>query len=174
MSLSSPQHRFIRLGRGRGVGQQGFTLIELVMVIVLVGVLAVVVVPRMDIFNSVNEVGYRDKVRGALEFARKAAVSGRRSVQVTLAGNNLTFSVDNVETGGVGAGTYPRDLTLPAADRTCGGATNQVCAPTGVALAGPATLAFNPLGQPSAEGVYTVTGTAAWTITVEAETGYVH
>lgn len=174
MSLACSQIRFIRRERGCGVAQRGFTLVELVMVIVLVGVLAVVVVPRMDLFSGVNEVGYRDKVRGALEFARKAAVSGRRSVRVSLAGNNLSLAADNIETGGAGAGTYPRALALPAADRACGGVTNQVCAPTGVTVAGPATLAFNPLGQPSAGAVYTVTGTSAWTITVEAETGYVH
>lgn len=162
------------IGRLRCSSQRGFTLIELVMVIVLVGVLAVVVVPRMNLLTGFNDVGYRDKVRGALEFARKAAVSQRRSVRVSLAGNNLTLTADNVETGTAGAGTYLRALTLPAADRACGGVTNQVCAPAGVTLAGPAALAFNPLGQPSAGGAYTITGASAWTITVEAETGYVH
>jgi MSHA pilin protein MshC len=151
----------------------GFTLIELIMTMVLIGILAVVVVPRLNV-KGFDDAGYRDKVRGALEFARKAAVAQRRNVQISLATNNLTFQIDNVGPEAVGAGTYPRNLALPATDRACGGATNSVCAPSGVTLAGPATLTISPLGRPSATAVYTVTGVSAFTVTVEAETGLVH
>jgi len=155
---------------------RGFTLIEMIMVMVMIGILAVVVVPRLDM-RVFKDVGFRDKARGALEYARKAAVAQRRNVQVSLAGNNLTFQIDNVGPEAVGAGTYPRNLTLPATDPACGGATNQVCAPTGsngVTLTGPATLTFSPLGRPNAAASYTVTGASTFTLTVEAETGLVH
>lgn len=158
---------------------QGFTLIELVMVIVLIGVLAVFVVPRVNLIGGFDEVGYRDKVRGALEFARKTAVAQRRNVQVTLAGNNLNLRVANDVPEGANGASFTdansRVLVLPAPDRLCGGAVNQVCAPANVTLAGPADLTFSPLGRPSAGGgVYTVTGVPpAFTITVEAETGHV-
>ena len=152
---------------------RGFTLIELVMVIVLVGVLAVAVVPNLSILKSFDEAGYRDKVRGALEYARKSAVSQRRNVQVTLAANSLTFRVANDVSDVAAGSTYPRDLTLPVADRACA-ATNMVCAPSGVTMTGTASVTFSPLGRPSAAAAYTVTGTSALTVTVEAETGYVH
>lgn len=153
---------------------RGFTLIELIMVIVLVGVLSVVVAPNMNFLKAFDDAGYRDKVRGALEFARKAAVSERRNVRVGLAANNLTFDVDNDVSDGAGAGTYPRALGLPVPDRACGGSANQVCAPSGVTLVGAvAVLTFSPLGRPSTGAVYTV-GPSAYPITVEAETGYVH
>lgn len=162
------------MGQYRSQRVRGFTLIELIMVIVLVGVLVVAVAPNMNVLNTFDGAGYRDKVRGALEFARKAAVSERRNVRVSLAANNLTFDVDNDVSDGAGAGTYPRILALPALDRACGNITNSVCAPAGVTLNGPvAVLVFSPLGRPSAGAVYTV-GPAALTITVEAETGYVH
>lgn len=152
-------------------GTTGFTLIELVMVLVLLGILAVFVLPRVDLTQGFDEVGYRDAVRSTLEYARKSAVAQRRNVRVVLAGNNLTLTIDNVTPDTVGAGTFPRNLALPAADRRCGGAVNQLCAPANIALAGPATLTFTPLGQPNAAAVYTVTGQPA--INVAPETGHV-
>ena len=154
--------------------QPGFTLIELITVMLLVGILAFVVVPRLDLLRGFDEIGYRDKVKATLEYARKSAVAQRRNVLVTLGGNNLTLTIDNDIPEGAGAGAFPRDLALPARDNACGSFTNQICAPTGVTLAGPATLSFTALGRPSAAGAYTVTGDAAHAIAVEAETGYVH
>lgn len=162
-----------------GGRQRGFTLIELVMVLVLVGVLAVFVAPRMNLIGGFNDVGYRDKVRAALEFARKAAVSSRRTVQVTLGANSLTLTRQRCPTDGLNAdgsacASTLDNLMLPAADKACA-VGNMVCAPLNVTLAGPNPLTFNPLGQATAASyVYTVTGNgSSWTITVDAETGYV-
>lgn len=153
--------------------QAGFTLVELIMVMVLMGILATVALPRFN-FSGFDEVGFRDKLRATLEFARKSAVAQRRTTCVTLAGNSLALTIDNVTPETAGVGACPRQLTLPASDAACGGPTNAVCAPSGVALAGPAALRFTPLGQPSAAAAYTVTGgTVTYTINVTAETGYV-
>lgn len=154
--------------------QAGFTLVELIMAMVLMGILATVALPRFN-FSGFDEVGFRDKLKATLEFARKSAVAQRRTACVTLAGNSLTLTIDNVTPETAGAGACPRQLTLPTSDAACGGPANAVCAPNGVALAGPAALRFNPLGQPSAAAVFTISGgTVTHAITVEAETGYVH
>lgn len=171
-------------------GQFGFTMIELIVVMIVIGILAVVVLPRFDLLGGFDEIGYRDKVRATLEYARKLAVAQRRNVCVRTSGNSLELTIENtVPESSAGtctaAANFPRALTLPAADHACGGATNQVCAPANVTLKqnGGATgqLAFSPLGRPFMTGMavsptvtYTVTGSAAYTITVEAETGYVH
>jgi MSHA pilin protein MshC len=155
-------------------GAPGFTLIELVMVMIVLGILAVFVIPRLDLTRGFDEVGLRDAVRATLELARKSAVAERRNVRVTLAGNSLTLTIDNVSPEDPGAGSYPRNLNLPTPDRRCGGPANQLCAPPDVTLGGPATLTFSPLGRPSAAASYNVTGDAPWSITVEAETGHVH
>ncbi|MBI5921059.1 MAG: type II secretion system protein [Betaproteobacteria bacterium] len=177
--------------------QHGFTLVELVVVMIVIAILAVAVVPRFSLLSGFDEVGYRDKVKATLEFARKAAVAQRRYVCVTKNGNGLVLTrdlrdPDPLTFASVTAATCPNagssQVTLPAPDTAaCGGATagNEICAPansTSITLSAPATLLiFNPLGQPSSTAncsttnfCYTVTGTDAYTITVEAETGYVH
>ena len=156
----------------------GFTLVELVMTIVVVGALAVVVLPRMDLLNGFDEVGYRDKVRATLEFARKTAVAQRRKVCVQLASDDLTLTIDNSapETSTSTCVTgLARNLNLPVSDKTCDGAGNKICNPPGVTLKSPNNaFSISPLGQPSAGVTYTVSGRSDYIVSVEAETGYVH
>lgn len=152
-------------------GARGFTLIELVMVILILGILAIFVLPRVDLTRGFQERGFHDAVRATLEHARKSAIAERRNVRVSLAGNNLTLTIDNVGPEDVGAGSFPRQLPLPTPDGRCGGAVHQLCAPAGIALGGPATLDFSPLGRPSAAATYTVTDQPD--INVVAETGHV-
>ena len=158
----------------------GFTMVELITVLIVVGIMAAVAVPRMNP-SGFDATGYRDKVRATLEFARKSAVAQRRIVCVTRAANGLTLTIDNVTPETPGAGVCPppppppRELTLPATDAACGGPTNAICAPNAnVTLVGPVALTFDALGRPSAAAIYTVTDTMmTLTINVEAETGYV-
>jgi MSHA pilin protein MshC len=158
-------------------GARGFTLIELIMVVLILGLLAVFVLPRTDLTQGFDEVGFHDAARSTLEYARKSAIAERRNVRVTLAGNNLTLTIANDIPEGANAlnfdiaGGNARPLALPTPDRRCGGPVNQLCAPAGIALGGPATLDFSPLGRPSAAASYTVTDQP--NILVEAETGHV-
>ena len=152
----------------------GFSMVELITVMIVIGIMAAVAVPRMNL-SEFDATGYRDKVRATLEFARKSAVAQRRIVCVTRAANGLTLTIDNVTPETPGAGACPRQLTLPATDAACGGPTHAICAPNAnVTLVGPVALTFDALGRPSAAAIYTVTDTMmTLTINVEAETGYV-
>lgn len=164
----------------------GFTIVELIVTMVIIGILAVVVLPRFDVLGGFDEIGYRDKVKATLEYARKSAVAQRRYVCVNRNGNGLILTrdlrdPDALTFSTVTALTCPNsganELSLPTADtKYCpaGTSANQICAPDSISLtAAPALLKFSPLGQPDATATYTVSG-GGGNIVVEAETGYVH
>ena len=165
---------------------RGFTLTELVVTMIVIGILAVVALPRFDLLKGFDEIGYRDKVRGTLEFARKAAVAQRRNVQVTLTGNNLSLNIASDVPEGANANTFDRTLALPTINKDCSApAANKICPRSPVVLSsGPALITFSPLGVPGGTSncvvsarqdyCYTVRGDADHIVTVEAETGYVH
>lgn len=142
-------------------------MIELIVTMVIVGIIAVVVVPRFEVLWGFDEIGYRDKVKATLEYARKSAAAMRRQVRVTIVASDLTVEFQQqTPEGGGGAAWLP--LVLPGTN------TNAFAAPTGVTLT-PANDAviFDALGRPSAAKFFTVSGQAG-TISVEAGTGYVH
>ncbi len=162
----------VRVSSGRGrfsrPVQAGFTVLELVVVMVVIGILSVVVLPRLNVLDGFDQLGYRDRVRATLEYARKSAVAQRRNVRVQIASSVTTVTVEQATPeGDVGTpGSYAA-LNLPGSN------TNTFNPPSGVTLTPPnVTLTFDPLGKPSAAATLTVSGSG--NITVEAETGYVH
>jgi MSHA pilin protein MshC len=134
---------------------RGFTIIELVIVIVLIGILSVAVLPRFANTSDFQTRGFQDETRSLLRYAQKAAVAQRRNVCVTLNATGVTLMIDN---GGTCNGT----LTLPSTPH--GG--------TGLA---PSIGSFNfqPLGDTdqAANITATIDGTV---ITVDFTTGYVY
>lgn len=129
--------------------QRGFTLVELITVMVIVGILAVAVLPRFFTVSEFEDRGSADQVKSILRFAQKTAIAQHTPISVTLA-----------------QGASP-DCTTTLA----GGNLN--CTVKS-ALTGAGTYTFNALGQltaPAAPATVIVGGT---TITIEAETGYVH
>jgi len=141
--------------------QAGFTLVELIMTVVIVGILAVFAVPRFfdaDVFKS---RGFADQVQASLRYAQKIAIAQHRFVCVTIAGNSLSLA-----TGATAACGTP--LTSLSGD-----GNYVISAPSGVTTSD-ASFNFNALGSPSAGVTVGVTGDITRNITVEAETGYVH
>lgn len=128
--------------------QRGFTLTELITIIVIVGILSVAALPRFFDNDVFQQRGAADQVKSALRIAQKAAVAKHTPVSVAVA------------QGDTGCDTTPTSLVL-----SCNVA---------VLNAGAATYTFDRLGAliaPAASAVLSVGGT---TITIEAETGYVH
>lgn len=72
---------------------RGFTAVELITVLVLVGVLAVVAIPRMDSALSLRGPAWRDQVQAALMHAHSQAQGHRRLVCLTLATGEVRLTM---------------------------------------------------------------------------------
>jgi len=145
-------------------------MVELVVVIVLVGILAAVVIPRFIGRQGFEARGFFDAASAAVRYAQKTAIAQRRPVFVVVTAT--TFSV-----------CYDAGCAVTVADPSTGAAL-LVDARRGVAaLSAPATVApvgnffFNGLGQPSAPQTLVFTpaeaGDITRTLSVTGETGYV-
>lgn len=146
--------------------QHGFTLVELTMTMVIIGVLAVSVMPRLFSRTTFESRGFTDQVQASMRYAQKIAIAQHRFVCVQFTANTLALSVNTVATC---PGTALASLS--------GNASYQITAPTGVAFSPvPTAFYFDPLGRPNIATPISVTIVAdvARTLIVEAETGYVH
>lgn len=153
----------------------GFTLTELVMTLLVLGILAVFAVAKLSNMSALQQRTEYDKVVSAIEYARKSAVALRRYVCVSVSATAVSLTVDpnppeSTATPFGGTCPFANALTLPAPDASC--AANQTCAKKTSFSSTSATFQFDPRGRAAAQVVVTVSGFPA--ITVEAETGYVH
>jgi MSHA pilin protein MshC len=151
----------------------GFTMVELIAVLVIMGILAVVAAPRFFDRGTFDSRGFYDQVISSLRYAQKEAIAQRHYICVKFDSNNsITLSLDPVSPDPAAhpAATCPgaTPLASPAGD-----ASYNVTNSHGVTLSGYNDFYFDALGRPFPAQSITVSGLSA-PITVEAETGYVH
>lgn len=158
---------------------RGFTLIELIMVIVMLGILAVYAAPRMFDNKDVYARGFHDETLAYLRYAQKTAIAQRRTVCVT-------FPSSSSLTLGIAAAAATLDCSVPGTMTgpkvSTASATLTAKAGSGVAYSSaPTSLNFNGLGQPTTSaGVALTTARTIQVvgvgsgITIEPATGYVH
>jgi len=155
---------------------RGFTLTELIVTLVLIGVLAVFVAPKFGGMSAVRERSEYDKVLSAIAYARKAAVAKRRYACVSASSTVVSLTIDTnppESTATPFGGTCPfgAALDLASRDQACP-AANQTCLKYSTISSTPGTFQFDPLGRASTTVTITMSGFSP--ITVEGETGYVH
>lgn len=153
----------------------GFTIVELITIIVIAGILAAIAAPRFFDRNVFDSRGFYDQVISTLRFAQKAAIAQHRNVCVVFGANSVTLT--QVATGSACPGTPPaNNLASPS-----GQATYSVSSSNASFTAAPAAFSFDALGRPhdaagallTVQQSITVSGYAT-SIRIEAETGYVH
>lgn len=155
----------------------GFTLVEMIGVMIIVGILAVAALPRFFDRQIFESRGFHDELLAALRYAQKSAIAQRRSVCVVFGANSATLTIASASSDAP-ANRYTCDKNLRSPTGT---APFVVTAPSGVRFAAaPTSFLFNSLGQPvNAAGVAIATQTiqvseTGRSIIIETDTGYVH
>lgn len=139
----------LSIARYRMRYMHGFSMTELVMVMVIIGIMAAVTLPRFE-NNAFQNRAAADQITAALRYAQKMAIASHSSVTVSVsAGSPANCGIAIV--GGVLSCVVDNNVDV-------GGTT---------------TVVFDFMGRPTPNGS-TTTVDSSISITVEAETGYVH
>lgn len=147
--------------------QRGFSLIELVVVILLLGILSAFVAPRINIVNF-REQGFYQQAIASVRFAQKLAISSGcvTRVQISGAGCTVTWNVCAPASGS----NVPNPAT--GNNNFCNNSTGTVPAA--------ADVSFDAIGRPVNSATpatllaiqnITINGR---TLRIEAQTGYAH
>lgn len=171
-NLSKCHPCFPEYGHVFGIGYalrsvRGFTLIELVMVIVILGVLAMFAAPRLFNNSTFTGRGLHDETMALLRFGQKTAIAQRRTVCVNVNSTGITMTMFVAN---------PAPVPCIAATAAQAPPLTPLFTPkNGTGLAGPATpFQFMPLGSTDQATAVTITVANSTPIFVEADTGYVH
>lgn len=189
--MTANRQRNRRAVKGAAVHRaRGFTLVELIAVLVLIGILSAVALGRFMERSPFDAVAFNDQATGLLRYAQKMAVAQNRNVFVRVNGGSVALCYS--------AGCEPGNRVLaPGGANTASEATRAACGDTTWACEAPPAQVritpavqfyFDPVGKPFAAAdappaiVSTFTpltltvsaGASVRTITVEMETGYVH
>lgn len=166
--------------------RSGFTTIELITSLVIIGIVAVVAIPRMNNTDAFKERSFHDALRSALDYARKSAVAARRYTCAVLTpglsgSGKAEFFIDPNLTPEASAGSVDcATQRLILAGSTCAAGT--LCAPNNVTLdtgGVPLTVVFSPLGEPQSQArvpipIRQVVQVGTFSLTIEPLTGLVH
>ncbi len=153
--------------------ERGFTVVELVAVLILIGVLAAVALPRLGVVDAFRSEGWREQVVAGLRLAQATAGGHRRLVCAQFSGSSLSLTVASANP----ASACSAALTGPDGSASFG--TTAPSAGTSVAVSPAATLYFQPNGQVSSDGAgvsvsnFTISATDLAPITVYGASGHV-
>jgi MSHA pilin protein MshC len=146
------------------IRHRGFTLIELVVTMLLIGILAAVALPRFFDATDFSSRAFYDEVIQAARYGQKLAVASGCDVQLSIGAGNYAL---HQRATSCTSGAFTRDVPRPA-----GSGSFAAAAPSGVSLsASSPTVVFDSLGRATPGGVtVTVDGRD---FTIVGESGYV-
>lgn len=117
----------------------GFTLIELIMVMIIVGVVASFAATRLFSSKPFEDRGFFDTTQAAVRYAQKLAISSSCDTQIQFNASSFTIVMrDSCTTG-----NFVSDVAHPGS----GASTYTESYPSGVSITtNPATFYFNSMG----------------------------
>jgi len=110
--------------------QQGFTLIEMVVVVLIMGIMFGMSIPAFQSFRRTHllQAGTQS-VLGELRLARQKAIGLQRDQRITFSTGANHYSVEDLSTHQTfGPFTFPKGITLDRADLIEGGVTGTTIA----------------------------------------------
>lgn len=144
----------------------GFTLVELVVTMLIVGIVSAVAIPRLISSSDFDNRAFHDEVVTALQYAQKKAIASRRNVCVAFTASTVTLMSASAYGA---AAACEQNLISPSGD------TPYVIAARAQAAfaATPANLQFDSEGRPSNGTQSLQVKDYPSAITIWQETGYV-
>ncbi len=149
--------------------QKAFTLIELVMTILLLGILAVSAMPRFFDITSFQQRGFFDETLNAMHYAQKLAIASGCNVQFRITANryqlNRPAASNRSQCKSISTGDFSQNVIRPGS-----GESTYQGSQSGVSLSD-VTLYFHAKGNASKDVSISV---GARQITVIAATGFIY
>jgi MSHA pilin protein MshC len=147
---------------------EGFTLVELVIVMTVIGILAVALGPRFFTQSVFSQRGYADELASALRFAQKAAVSSECPTRLTLTAT--TYVATQQAASGNSCNTSDTSWSTPVIGAD--GAAIQGSAPASTTVSPTGIYLFDDQGRLTS-GPGNTLSIGARTITIVPGTGFV-
>ncbi|HEY9052210.1 MAG TPA: type II secretion system protein [Gammaproteobacteria bacterium] len=134
----------------------GFTLIELIMVLVMLGALSIFVIPRFTSQTTFSSSSFHQELKTAIRFAHKMSIAGGCEVQVALTANSYALFYPNDSDGNAITCDPPATFGSNPVLHPVQTGNYSGTAPDNVSITGFGNFYFGTSGEPSNAGTITI------------------